>query len=134
MDKNIERHYMQNNAWGMEVALDLLGVDLALIKSEDHIRRYVKELIELIDVKAYGETHLVHFGSCPKVKGYTRVQMIETSLIIAHFAELTCAAYINVFSCKPFCPEKVQEFSINFFNAKETSAHILIRKGGTQGG
>lgn len=134
MDKNIQRHYMQNNAWGMEVALDLLDVDLELIKSEEHIRRYVKELVELIEMKAYGETQVVHFGSCPEVQGYTMVQMIETSLISAHFAELTSAAYINVFSCKPFDPEKVQEFSVNFFNAKEASVHIMIRKGGKHAG
>lgn len=129
MDKNIQRHYMQNNAWGMEVALDLLNVELNIIKNEDQLKRYAKDLVELIDMKAFGETQLVHFGSCPEVQGYTMVQMIETSLISAHFAELTSAAYINVFSCKPFDPDKVLEFSINFFNAKEANMHIMIRKG-----
>jgi hypothetical protein len=37
------------------------------------------------------------------------VQLIETSLISAHFANLTNTVYLDVFSCKPYDPEVVEE-------------------------
>jgi S-adenosylmethionine/arginine decarboxylase-like enzyme len=41
------------------------------------------------------------FGSGNK-KGYTLVQLIETSNICAHFVEETDDMYLDVFSCKKF--------------------------------
>ena len=52
---------------------------------------------------AYGEPQIVMFGTGNK-KGYTLVQLIETSNICAHFVEETNDMYLDVFSCKPFNP------------------------------
>lgn len=44
---------------------------------------------------------IVMFGSGNK-KGYTLVQLIETSNITAHFVEETNDIYLDIFSCKEF--------------------------------
>jgi S-adenosylmethionine/arginine decarboxylase-like enzyme len=49
----------------------------------------------------FGEPQIVMFGSGNK-KGYTLVQLIETSNITAHFVEETDDLYLDVFSCKEF--------------------------------
>jgi S-adenosylmethionine/arginine decarboxylase-like enzyme len=55
-------------------------------------------------------------------------QLIETSLISGHFANATNAAYINVFSCAYYDPEKVLRFTKNWFGAKEATKSVLNRK------
>jgi S-adenosylmethionine/arginine decarboxylase-like enzyme len=49
----------------------------------------------------YGKPQIVMFGSGNK-KGYTLVQLIETSNITGHFVEETNDLYLDVFSCKKF--------------------------------
>ena len=120
---------MKTKIWGYEIALDLIDVDLEIIKNPDEIRRYVKELLTLIDMTPYGETILHHFGNCPEVEGYTMMQMIETSLISAHFVEASSCAYINCFSCKEFDFREVEKFSRQFFNARRVYINKLYRFG-----
>jgi len=56
---------------------------------------------------AYGKPQIVMFGTGNK-KGYTLVQLIETSNICAHFCEETNDMYLDVFSCKTFEPDLVR--------------------------
>ena len=49
----------------------------------------------------YGPPRVVMFGTGSK-KGYTLVQLIETSNITAHFVEEFNDIYLDIFSCKPF--------------------------------
>ena len=81
-----------------------------LIRNADHIRRYVVELCELIEMKRFGECQVVDFGS-GRVAGYSMVQLISTSLISGHFANDTNNAYLDIFSCKGYDPAVVEEFS-----------------------
>jgi hypothetical protein len=56
------------------------------------------------------------------------VQLIETSLISGHFANLTNAIYIDVFSCKIYDPYQAAEFTRQFFKASDASVNICFRK------
>jgi len=42
-------------------------------------------------------------------------QLIETSLISAHFANQSNTTYLDVFSCKAYDPKTVADFSKKFF-------------------
>ena len=55
------------------------------------------------------------------------VQLIETSLISAHFANQTNAVYLDVFSCKPYEPAIVAEFAQRFFGGTECITHTQLR-------
>ena len=118
-DKSIQtlEEKIHKAPWGVLSCIDLYKCHPDLIRSETHIREYVKKLCELIDMKTYGSCHVVHFGQDPKVQGYSMFQLIETSCISGHFAEDTNAAYIDIFSCKPYDEEKAAMFSQDFFEA-----------------
>jgi S-adenosylmethionine/arginine decarboxylase-like enzyme len=52
-------------------------------------------------MKAYGQPQIVMFGEGNK-RGYTLIQLIETSNIAGHFCEETNDLYLDIFSCKPY--------------------------------
>ena len=83
--------------------VDAGSCDPASIRSKATIAKFSKDLVKAIDMVAYGAPRIVHFGSGNK-RGYTRVQLIETSDITAHFTEEHNDVYIDIFSCKPFSP------------------------------
>jgi len=70
----------------------------------------------------YGLPQIVMFGSGNK-KGYTLVQLIETSNICAHFVEETDDMYLDIFSCKKFDIPVVEHVIRKYFepdNIKKT--------------
>ena len=116
------------NVWGIASAIDIYDCNPEKIRNADEIRRFVVELCDLIEMKRFGDTHVVHFGEDEKVAGYSMVQLIETSLISAHFANLTNTTYLDVFSCKPYNPQVVREFSEAFFRGHRSSLHVALRR------
>jgi len=89
-------------AWGLCTALDLQDCNPDLIRNADHIRRYVVELCELIDMKRFGECQVVDFGS-GRVAGY------------------------SIFSCKGYDPAVVEAFSKDFFGARRSTTTVTLR-------
>lgn len=114
-------------SWGFSLALDIKNCDPVIIRSEEKLKEYVIELCKLIDMKRYGECQVVHFGTGNK-EGFSLVQLIETSCITGHFANDLNAAYIDIFSCKEFCPAVVVDFTRAFFGGKEAVHTFLIRE------
>ena len=114
-------------AWGISTSIDLTDCSLELITNPDHIYNFVRELADYIDMKCFGEPQIVHFGANDRVAGYSLTQLIETSLISAHFANASSRAYIDVFSCKSYDPKSAAEFCSNYFGAKSAKFTSLIR-------
>ena len=113
--------------FGYELVLDLLDCD-ASIKSEDAIYDYALQLCELIKMKRFGEPWIPYFGeSDPVTKGYTLVQLIETSSITGHFSEHWKTAYINIFSCKEYDWKAAKKFTKEYFGAKRVKSRFLTR-------
>jgi len=122
-----EKEFYESKTWGLLTSVDLFGCNPQTIRNAEAIKRYVRELCQLIDMKLFGETQVVHFGQEEKVAGYSMVQLIETSLISAHFTNKNNNAYVDVFSCKYYDPSAVAEFTKKFFEAKEIKMHYLLR-------
>lgn len=101
-------------AWGYHLSLDCVGCLKHRIKDADNIADFTKALVKRIDMTAYGEPQIVHFGEDDKA-GYTLIQLIETSNICAHFCDDTGNAYIDVFSCKIYKPDDVVSTVKEFF-------------------
>ncbi|MBN2124811.1 MAG: S-adenosylmethionine decarboxylase [Deltaproteobacteria bacterium] len=114
--------------WGMLTCIDLYGCDPDLIRDAGEIKRFVKELCDLIEMKPFGETLVVNFGEEERVAGYSMTQLIETSLISAHFANLTNTTYLDVFSCKPYDPQTVVDFATTFFKADRVKHQMVVRE------
>lgn len=114
--------------WGMLSCIDLYNCNPEIIRNDKKIKQFVEELCNLIKMKRFGETQVVHFGEDERVAGYSMIQLIETSLISAHFANQSNTTYLDVFSCKPYEPETVVEFTKNFFKADRTNLKVVTRQ------
>jgi len=116
------------DVWGIASSIDIYGCDPGSIRDAEYIKRFTEELCDLIEMKRFGETQVVHFGEDERVAGFSMVQLIETSLISAHFANQTNTVYLDVFSCKAYDPETVREFARRFFGGKHTIMNVNYRR------
>lgn len=114
--------------WGIASAIDIYECNPDKIRDADYIKQFVVDLCDLIEMKRFGETQVVHFGEDEKVAGFSMVQLIETSLISAHFANLTNAVYLDVFSCKVYDPETVRDFAIKCFEGRHANLNVTYRE------
>jgi len=124
---DIVRQATEQKVWGIASSFDIYDCDPETIRSADKIREFVVKLCDLIEMKRFGETTVVHFGEDEKVAGYSMMQLIETSLISAHFANLTNTVYLDVFSCKPYDPAVVEEFAPRFFGGSRCITNVNFR-------
>lgn len=114
------------DAWGMSCSINLQGCK-PLSKSKDSekkIHSFSHRLVHILNMVPYGCPRIVWFGS-GKSAGYTMVQLIETSGIIAHFAQSNI--YLDVFSCEPYDPNLVASFAAAWFQADNWSVVTSLR-------
>ncbi|MDD4669191.1 MAG: S-adenosylmethionine decarboxylase [Candidatus Methanomethylophilus sp.] len=126
-DEEAIAKYNNEKQWGLLVSIDLGECDHQKISSKETITQFAIDLAKEIDMKRYGEPVVVFFGDEPKVQGYSLMQLIETSLISGHFAEDTDRAFVDVFSCKEFAPQKAAEYVKKYFGAKKMQYSISFR-------
>ena len=110
---------MQNkNMWGQHLILDMGGCNENISRKES-IRAFVAELVNAIDMVAYGEPVIEHFAThSQEAAGYTLIQLIETSAISAHFSDHNRDVYLDVFSCKSFGSNRVVQVVDKYFEPK----------------
>jgi S-adenosylmethionine/arginine decarboxylase-like enzyme len=113
--------------WGYHLMIDAAGCIPQTIRCSSNINAFAKRLVHKIDMVAFGDPQIVMFGSGNK-KGYTLVQLIETSNITAHFCEETNDVYIDVFSCKPFESKDVIEVVDHSFGPKRKNVQFIVRQ------
>lgn len=112
--------------WGLEYQYDGYDCNHTTIRNSAIIHDFAKELVLAIDMVAYGDPIIVHFGTGDKA-GYTLIQLIETSNITAHFIEETNSLALNVFSCKVFNPHTVDAVINRYFSPKRSKHRIINR-------
>jgi len=117
----------KQGVWGIASSIDIYDCNPDTIRDAEKIKQFVAELCDLIEMKRFGETQVVHFGEEERVAGFSMVQLIETSLISAHFANLTNVVYLDVFSCKPYDLTLVEKFSKKFFGGKRCITNVKYR-------
>ena len=126
-DSVIRSEYERENAWGLLASIDLHGCDPEIIRNAEKVRQHVYELCEKIGMKRFGECTVVNFGEDERVAGFSMTQLIETSLISGHYANLTNAVYLDIFSCKYYNPYDVAEFTKEYFGARNYNLHYTLR-------
>ena len=114
--------------WGQHLVLDFNGCPKKLLADKENILNWNKELVQAIDMVAYGEPIIEHFATHSyDAAGYTLLQMIETSNIAAHFAENIGQVYIDVFSCKAFDVEVALGICKKYFKPNQANMHNMDR-------
>ena len=103
--------------WGYHLQIEAKACDPDLVTNPDYIEKWVKDLVKQIKMVPYGEPQIVHFGKDePMLAGWTAIQLIETSNIIAHFCDMTGDLYLDVFSCKEYDYSIPEEHLKRWFN------------------
>jgi len=113
-------------SWGYHLTLDGAQCHPSAIRSIKNIKSFTKNLVKRIDMKAYGPPQIILFGENDK-KGYTLIQLIETSNISAHFCEESNNMYFDLFSCKFFNQKTVEEIIQNHFRPMSTKVCFKTR-------
>lgn len=112
--------------WGFHLCLDVAKCNPFYIRSASRIQDFTKSLVREIDMKAYGEPQIVMFGEGNK-KGYTLLQLIETSNITGHFCEQDNGFYLDVFSCKPYNNDTVIKVVKEYFEPTFIKSYYIER-------
>lgn len=112
--------------WGKHLVLDVQKCTPQAIRSRKAIDAFARHLVRDIKMVPYGEPQIQMFGTGNK-KGYTLVQLIETSNICAHFAEETNDMYLDVFSCKDFDQRRVEKLVRSYFQPMHMTGRVLYR-------
>jgi S-adenosylmethionine/arginine decarboxylase-like enzyme len=113
--------------WGFHLMLDMSHCDNYAMRDYDTVYNFAKELVKNIDMVAYGEPQIVHFGKGDKA-GFTLIQLIETSNICAHFANEEETIFLDVFSCKEFNDNVVIETVKKYFNPIVIRRNFITRQ------
>jgi hypothetical protein len=116
-----------SNYWGYHLILDCAGCDHEKIISYENVYLFAKQLVEEIDMVAFGEPQIHDFGSGNKA-GFTLVQLIETSNICAHFVNENDTMYLDVFSCKTYDEAVVIDLVEKFFGATQIRRTYITRQ------
>ena len=117
----------QKSSWGYHLIVNAGGCNPTALRSKSVIKGFSKDLVKEIDMVAYGEPMIVMFGSGNK-KGYSLVQLIETSNITAHFVEQTNDIYLDIFSCKSFKEQDALRVFTRVFSPTTVNTTFLIRQ------
>lgn len=112
------------NTWGMSAHIDIYSCDNSLITDEKYIKQFGIDLCEKLKVIPYKEPLIVNFGANEDVAGFSYVQLIDTSILSAHFSEKYLSAYFDLFSCKLFNIYEVAVFVNEYFKGDKNAIKI----------
>lgn len=112
---------------GQLTIIDLYECDEVLVRDKSTLENFFKEICEVIKMNAWNSPIIKKFGK-GDLRGYTGVQLIETSNITVHMDEFENKVFIDIFSCKDFDAHVAEKFSKNFFKAKKSNGRTIMRK------
>jgi len=115
--------------WGYHTLLDCGGCNASAITNPKILEAWVKELVRRINMVPYGEPQILHFGHNEvHLEGWTVIQLIETSNIIAHFNDHTQEGYIDIFSCKEYNVDDAIATVEEFFSPNKIRRTFITRQ------
>jgi S-adenosylmethionine/arginine decarboxylase-like enzyme len=118
---------MNPKPYGLELLLDLKGVDLSDL-SRERLTDYFVRLCDLIQMTRHGEpVFWEDHSGLPHLQGISALQFIETSNVVCHALPLLQAVYLNIFSCREFDTQAAKEFSAAFWGAASVVFTVVIR-------
>ena len=128
------KHKLENilgTYWGYHLILDCHACHVPSIQSKENVYNWITGLVRAIDMEPIGEPRIEYTAAeFPDKAGFTAIQVIVTSSIVAHFVDSTGDVYIDVFSCKPFDNDTVIATIKNAFLPKRIRTNYLTRQAG----
>jgi len=118
-----------NEFWGYHLILDCAACHVPSIQSRENVYNWITGLVRAIDMEPIGEPRIEYTAAEFSDKaGFTAIQVIVTSSIVAHFIDSTGDVYIDVFSCKPFDNDIVIGTIKDAFLPKKIRTNFLTRQ------
>lgn len=113
--------------WGYHAIVDYTQCNTTAIQSESTIRAWLTELAPVVGNNALGEAYMAITGEGDSDKqGFTAVQLLDAGTITAHFVNSTKHLYSDVFSCKEFTLQAVEDITKKYFGNDITINKILL--------
>ena len=117
------------NYWGYHLILDCGRCNLDQMKDVDNVDAWIRQLVKDIDMEPIGEPRIEYTaGNFPDKAGFTVVQVIVTSSIVAHFVDNLQQIYLDVFSCKEFDTAIVEASIKKHFSVGSIRKYFLTRQ------
>lgn len=117
----------ESQFWGYHLTIDAKACKLEAARDGALIAKFLTHLVKEIDMIAYGDPQVVHFGEDNK-SGWTGVQLITTSNIIGHWCDDSGDAYFDVFSCRTYDSTKVVSLFEKYFSPERIRTNFLTRQ------
>lgn len=115
--------------WGYHLILDCGGCDPALMSDYNNVDTWIRNLVKDIDMQPIGEPRIEYTAAeFPDKAGFTVVQVIVTSSIVAHFVDGLGQIYLDVFSCKEFSQDVVEDSMRKHFGAAKLRKYYITRQ------
>lgn len=115
--------------WGYHLILDCSGCNAKRMSDYDNVDMWIRNLVRDIDMLPIGEPQIEYTaGDFLDKAGFTVVQIIVTSSIVAHFVDNLGQIYLDVFSCKKFDQAVIENSVIKHFGAKKLRKYYLTRQ------
>jgi hypothetical protein len=96
-----------------------------------NVECFVKELVSRINMDPIGEPWIEYTAAdCPDKAGFTAVQIIVASSIVAHFVNDTGDIYLDVFGFREFDIDVVKSVVQDYFKPKNMRMNFLTRHAG----
>lgn len=115
--------------WGYHMLLDCSQCNKEAITDPTVLETWIRDLVKRIGMVPYGDPQIVHFGHNEEhLAGWTVIQLIETSNIIAHFCDNSGEGYIDIFSCKDYDDEVAIATVNEYFSPKKMRKTWLTRQ------
>ena len=115
--------------WGYHLILDCGQCDSVKMSDYNNVDTWIRKLVQDIDMQPIGEPRIEYTAAeFPDKAGFTVVQVIVTSSIVAHFVDGLGQIYLDVFSCKPFDISVVEQSMNNHFSCGKSRKYFLTRQ------
>ena len=115
--------------WGYHLILDCSNCDKSLMSNRVNVDTWIRQLVKDINMSPIGDPRIEYTaGEFPDKAGFTVVQIIVTSSIVAHFVDNLGQIYLDVFSCKPFDSTVVKNSVVKHFKSAKQREYFLTRQ------
>jgi len=116
--------------FGYHLMLDCSGCNTEQLKSYDNCYNFIKYLVSSIDMIPIGEPIIEYLLENDPKQGYSIMQLISTSSIVGHLMDLDGTAYFDIFSCKEYNIDVVQQIVKKYFTPTKIRVNFITRDAG----
>lgn len=100
--------------------------------TRESLAAFIEQVCDRVDMSLALEPYFwdeINGGATsePNLKGVSVFQFIETSNIVIHALTMLEVIFFNIFSCKPFAQQTVEEIVKEYFRAKHIESQLIER-------